>query len=151
MFLSVNELIGLPGMPGTAPGVRAALNKRAGTSSDMKQKRAGTKAFEYHIDCLPAETQEAVREKHFHSILKADEQPVKVARQPSISANDQLQILRSCPAILQKKTAELTAEQRAAPPCQDSCRLELKNFRGPETTKMNTYSPERKAALIARM
>ncbi|WP_261168868.1 hypothetical protein, partial [Serratia ficaria] len=37
------------------------------------------------------------------------------------------------------------------PPCQDSCRLELKNFRGPETTKMNTYSPERKAALIARM
>ncbi|WP_455769654.1 TIGR03749 family integrating conjugative element protein, partial [Serratia ficaria] len=38
-----------------------------------------------------------------------------------------------------------------APPCQDSCRLELKNFRGPETTKMNTYSPERKAALIARM
>ncbi|WP_261278661.1 hypothetical protein, partial [Serratia ficaria] len=40
---------------------------------------------------------------------------------------------------------------RAFPPCQDSCRLELKNFRGPETTKMNTYSPERKAALIARM
>ncbi|WP_316044402.1 LysE family transporter [Serratia ficaria] len=39
----------------------------------------------------------------------------------------------------------------AFPPCQDSCRLELKNFRGPETTKMNTYSPERKAALIARM
>ncbi|WP_261278663.1 hypothetical protein, partial [Serratia ficaria] len=38
-----------------------------------------------------------------------------------------------------------------SPPCQDSCRLELKNFRGPETTKMNTYSPERKAALIARM
>ncbi|WP_261154623.1 DUF4158 domain-containing protein, partial [Serratia ficaria] len=40
---------------------------------------------------------------------------------------------------------------RHLPPCQDSCRLELKNFRGPETTKMNTYSPERKAALIARM
>ncbi|WP_262211370.1 hypothetical protein, partial [Serratia ficaria] len=41
--------------------------------------------------------------------------------------------------------------RQGAPPCQDSCRLELKNFRGPETTKMNTYSPERKAALIARM
>ncbi|HGE8473091.1 TPA: Mu transposase C-terminal domain-containing protein [Serratia marcescens] len=114
MFLCVNELIGLPGMPGTAPGVRAALNKRAGTSPDMKQKRTGTKAFEYHIDCLPTETQAAVREQHFNSLLKADEKPVKVARQPSISANDQLQILRSCPAILQRKTAELTAEQRAA-------------------------------------
>ncbi|WP_262188186.1 cation acetate symporter, partial [Serratia ficaria] len=43
------------------------------------------------------------------------------------------------------------AGQQERPPCQDSCRLELKNFRGPETTKMNTYSPERKAALIARM
>ncbi|WP_261154727.1 MerR family DNA-binding transcriptional regulator, partial [Serratia ficaria] len=42
-------------------------------------------------------------------------------------------------------------KESVIPPCQDSCRLELKNFRGPETTKMNTYSPERKAALIARM
>ncbi|WP_391570538.1 transposase, partial [Serratia ficaria] len=49
--------------------------------------------------------------------------------------------------------AIIVIEQRIGhlPPCQDSCRLELKNFRGPETTKMNTYSPERKAALIARM
>ncbi|WP_262121859.1 hypothetical protein, partial [Serratia ficaria] len=45
----------------------------------------------------------------------------------------------------------LLATVGVGPPCQDSCRLELKNFRGPETTKMNTYSPERKAALIARM
>uniref|UniRef100_UPI0036F2E09C NmrA family NAD(P)-binding protein n=1 Tax=Serratia ficaria TaxID=61651 RepID=UPI0036F2E09C len=57
---------------------------------------------------------------------------------------------------LELASQALTGEdlQRAfsdAPPCQDSCRLELKNFRGPETTKMNTYSPERKAALIARM
>ncbi|WP_262211307.1 hypothetical protein, partial [Serratia ficaria] len=49
--------------------------------------------------------------------------------------------------------AALSSQKLASifPPCQDSCRLELKNFRGPETTKMNTYSPERKAALIARM
>ncbi|WP_262121437.1 hypothetical protein, partial [Serratia ficaria] len=48
-----------------------------------------------------------------------------------------------------RKVGDVAGER--APPCQDSCRLELKNFRGPETTKMNTYSPERKAALIARM
>ncbi|WP_261154730.1 MobH family relaxase, partial [Serratia ficaria] len=46
---------------------------------------------------------------------------------------------------------DTVTEDASPPPCQDSCRLELKNFRGPETTKMNTYSPERKAALIARM
>ncbi|WP_262211382.1 TIGR03749 family integrating conjugative element protein, partial [Serratia ficaria] len=55
------------------------------------------------------------------------------------------------PTRLQLQDADSGALILLDPPCQDSCRLELKNFRGPETTKMNTYSPERKAALIARM
>ncbi|MGJ3444071.1 DNA-binding protein [Enterobacter sp. PTB] len=54
MFLSVNEMIGLPGVPGTAQGVRHLLNKAAGDMVELKRKREGTKAFEYHIDCLPA-------------------------------------------------------------------------------------------------
>lgn len=37
------------------------------------------------------------------------------------------------------------------PPCQGSCRLYLKKSRGRETTIMKTYSPERKAAVIAKM
>ncbi|WP_262140855.1 helix-turn-helix domain-containing protein, partial [Serratia ficaria] len=53
--------------------------------------------------------------------------------------------------VVESGSFSAAARRLGAPPCQDSCRLELKNFRGPETTKMNTYSPERKAALIARM
>ncbi|WP_261154453.1 response regulator, partial [Serratia ficaria] len=55
------------------------------------------------------------------------------------------------PILIYTAQEEDIYARMAHPPCQDSCRLELKNFRGPETTKMNTYSPERKAALIARM
>ncbi|MGL5800402.1 MAG: DNA-binding protein, partial [Plesiomonas sp.] len=69
MFLSVNELMGLPGLPVTAQGIRVALNKRAGDSSALKQKRDGSKAFVYHIDCLPEETQIAVRERHYNALL----------------------------------------------------------------------------------
>ncbi|MCP1065734.1 hypothetical protein M5G07_10620 [Serratia symbiotica] len=46
----------MPGLPGTAQGLRLALKKRAGTAPDLVRKREGSKAFEYHIDCLPADT-----------------------------------------------------------------------------------------------
>ncbi len=52
MFLSANDIVGLPGMPGTVQRGRYVLNKAAGDVDTLKRKREGTKAFEYHIDCL---------------------------------------------------------------------------------------------------
>lgn len=52
MFLSANDIVGLPGMPGTVQRGRYVLNKAAGDVDALKRKREGTKAFEYHIDCL---------------------------------------------------------------------------------------------------
>ncbi|WP_261169165.1 transposase, partial [Serratia ficaria] len=80
---------------------------------------------------------------------------VQLARSEGIPANT-LYAWRSQAGVRvaeSQSPGEWSQDARFAvlPPCQDSCRLELKNFRGPETTKMNTYSPERKAALIARM
>ncbi|HEN3351649.1 TPA: transposase [Yersinia enterocolitica] len=116
MFLSVNELIGLPGMPGTAPGVRAALNKRAGNSLDLKRKRAGTKAFEYHIDCLTAQQQEVIRERHLNSLLSAEKKAVKTAvngdLNPRVKAKHELDLMRQCPALLERSTGNLTKLQR---------------------------------------
>ncbi|WP_390900121.1 DNA-binding protein, partial [Yersinia rohdei] len=116
MFLSVNELIGLPGMPGTAPGVRAALNKRAGSSLELKRKRAGTKAFEYHIDCLTEQQQDVVRERHLNSLLAVEKKAVKSAvnsdLNPRVKPKHELDLMRQCPALLQRSTNNLTTLQR---------------------------------------
>ncbi|EPP1148541.1 DNA-binding protein, partial [Yersinia enterocolitica] len=116
MFLSVNELIGLPGMPGTAPGVRAALNKRAGSSLELKRKRAGTKAFEYHIDCLTEQQQEVIRERHLNSLLATEKKAVKTAVKsdlnPRVKPKHELDLMRQCPALLERSTGNLTTLQR---------------------------------------
>ncbi len=58
MWFTSKELTSLPCMPITYNKVRAKLDKLA--NDDQKRKRQGTKAFEYHIDCLPAETRTAL-------------------------------------------------------------------------------------------
>lgn len=55
-WLTAQELAGLPGLPGTVPGIR----KMAAREVWKSQKRAGTKAFEYAFSDLPAETQKAL-------------------------------------------------------------------------------------------
>ncbi|WP_376740092.1 DNA-binding protein, partial [Vibrio crassostreae] len=54
MYISAQECVGLVGMPTMVHNVRNKLNKLA--NSNQKRKRQGSKAFEYHIDCLPEET-----------------------------------------------------------------------------------------------
>lgn len=53
MYATVKELAGLPAMPANERNVRIQLSKVEDT---FKRKRQGSKAFEYHIDCLPEET-----------------------------------------------------------------------------------------------
>lgn len=55
MFVTVNELVGVPGLPTTLQGLRYSLNKCADNSPELVRKRAGSKAFEYHISVLPPE------------------------------------------------------------------------------------------------
>ncbi len=59
MWFLVKDLVNLPGMPSTAQGVR----KRAESGNWSKRKSEVIKgrAFEYHIDSLPAETQKHLR------------------------------------------------------------------------------------------
>ncbi|UCZ84428.1 Mu transposase C-terminal domain-containing protein [Pseudomonas sp. L5B5] len=55
-WYSLQELAGLPGLPGTVPGIRK-LAARLGWEG---QKRTGSKALEYPFSCLPVETQAAL-------------------------------------------------------------------------------------------
>ncbi|HBE9083029.1 Mu transposase C-terminal domain-containing protein [Serratia fonticola] len=119
MYISVNELVGLPGMPRTAQGVRAALNKLAGNSPDMKQKRAGSKAFEYSVKCLPAELQNIIRDRHIASLVSAPAvasdaaKPARRRADASPAIDGKLAIVRQCPAVLDNCVRELTGKQRA--------------------------------------
>ncbi|MDF5187258.1 DNA-binding protein, partial [Vibrio parahaemolyticus] len=61
MYVTAKECVGLPEMPSREHNVRNKLNKLA--KDDQKRKRQGTKAFEYHIDCLPAETRMALMQQ----------------------------------------------------------------------------------------
>ncbi|WP_338726582.1 transposase domain-containing protein [Shewanella baltica] len=58
MWITAKELIGLPGIPTTSHKIRAMLDRLSDDS--RKQKRQGTKAFEYHISILPVAVQTAL-------------------------------------------------------------------------------------------
>lgn len=115
MYLTVKEIVGLPGMPGTLQGVRWAMNKFTSNAPDMIRKRSGTKALEYHIDCLPAAVREAVLQRHYNTLLQ--QPPVNthakaVTASTTASTSQMLELVRQCPAMLEQKTAALTQKQR---------------------------------------
>ncbi|EEF1216656.1 DDE-type integrase/transposase/recombinase [Salmonella enterica] len=114
MFVSVNELIGLPGVPGTAQGVRYALKKWASTDHHKRQ-RPGTKAIEYSVDCLPEVTQKAVRERYVAQLMETEPQePAKsvVRRQRDPDAISPLEAYRGSPQLMEERLNALTENQR---------------------------------------
>lgn len=115
MFVAVKELVGIAGMPVTTKGIRQALEKAAKGSSSLCRKREGSKAFEYHIDCLPAETREAVLARHYNSVLADVKSPVKpvINAKCAVGHNESLALMRQCPALLEQQTAQLNDKQRA--------------------------------------
>lgn len=62
MYVTAKEITGFPGLPTREHNVRNRLNSLAKES--QKRKRQGTKAFEYHIDCLPDETRMALLQQY---------------------------------------------------------------------------------------
>lgn len=115
MFLTINELVGLPGMPGTVQGCRMALKKRISERPELVRKREGSKANEYHIDALPVDTQDAARDRHYNQLLeqtaKAEPVAMPVAK-TSIKPRNKLAIIRQCPALLEREVNTLTEKQR---------------------------------------
>ncbi|USS96267.1 hypothetical protein M5J15_04255 [Serratia symbiotica] len=115
MYVVAKELLGLPGLPTTTKGIREALSRYSGGLPEMVRKRAGSKAFEYHIDCLPAQAREAVRQRHFKSVLeqsgcKSDGLPIK--RNSLVKPREELEIMRQCLALVEREVATLTDDQK---------------------------------------
>ena len=115
MFVSVNELVGLPGMPGTAQGVRYSIKKMA-SSEHFRRKRAGSKTIEYSIDCLPQVTQRALRERHVAQLMATAPQeittqhPVKRERKQNVV--QPVEAYRGSPQLVEERLNALTENQR---------------------------------------
>lgn len=152
MFLTVNELTGLPGLPGTLPGIRMAMNKRAAGSPDLVRKRAGTKAFEYHADCLPEMAREIVMQRHINQVLEQQTgtQVVVVERKRDVAKlNIELELIRKCPALLERKLSTLTDKQKKTAEARIVLVQEVIKLMNPQIEGMKGFTRKDAVELIA--
>ncbi|EEH2755701.1 DDE-type integrase/transposase/recombinase [Salmonella enterica subsp. enterica serovar Enteritidis] len=113
MFFSVNDLTGVPGLPGTVQGIRWTLNRATEQNPEWRRKREGTKAFEYHIDCLPEQAREIVKRRLFNQVVASAEHCQADARVSVTSkARQELVLMQKCPALATREADKLTEQQR---------------------------------------
>lgn len=114
MFVLVKELVGVPGLPKTIKGIREALQRSCGESEGMMRKREGTKAFEFHIDCLPDVARKALQARQIKALMN---QPATEKSEPqSPRAKNQeegkMAVYRRCPALFEQTLGALTKTQK---------------------------------------
>ncbi|MCX8962169.1 transposase [Erwinia psidii] len=118
MWLAISELVGVSGLPSTDRGCRKTLSKIVAGASQLVRKREGSKAFEYHIDCLPREAREAILARHYQQVVEtvSDAPAASVVpgqRRTGLKPREQLSILAQCPALLERQISQLTDKQKA--------------------------------------
>ncbi|KGT95332.1 transposase [Erwinia typographi] len=113
MFATVNEMMGLPGLPGTVQGLRFTLNKRVEGCPQLVRRREGTKAFEYHIDCLPEAARDVVKQRFYREVVgTADVSQAAPSVGVVAKAKQELILMQECPALAKREADGLTAQQR---------------------------------------
>ena len=119
MFYVAKELVGIPGLPKTAKGIREALCRFSAGSEELVRKRTGSKAFEYHIDCLPEAAQKALRARQIKELMNGSPKELPVAPDtapatPRTKGADEskIAVYRKCPALMEQKLNGLTNAQR---------------------------------------
>ncbi|EPB2226488.1 DNA-binding protein, partial [Klebsiella pneumoniae] len=111
MWSTVAELTGCNGMPATERGCRKYLDNLAAKVPDVRRKRVGTKAFEYHIDFLPANTQEEIKNRYYNSLLSEKTVSTKVVStrpRSDTATKKNISLIRQCPALLDREVNSLT-------------------------------------------
>ncbi|EKP9744131.1 transposase, partial [Escherichia coli] len=115
MWITAKECAGIGGLPTREHNVRARLDRVIENKPELRRKREGTKAFEYHIDCLPAEAQKILR-KHLTNRVLEDAQLPVVAEQKAVknvTIRDELEVMVKCPELALREVQALTDKQKA--------------------------------------
>lgn len=111
IWLTAKECAGLPGFPTMEHNIRNRLDKQSGGNSALRRRREGSKAFEYHMDCLPEVAKQIVQERFLNTLLTKPNNGFKHSLKTNKSAvrvTQELDLMRKCPAILEKRSPCLT-------------------------------------------
>ncbi|EHK3761207.1 transposase [Salmonella enterica] len=158
MYVTANDIVGLPGFPGTIQGARKALRVWAGKSEGEKRSRAGSRTIEYHIDCLPAEAQKVLRDHLAKQLLDDASVPAVVDGKASknLAVRQSLEVMVKCPELALREVQSLTDKQKAIVDARILLAAEvhkLRNFGGMGRTAAVKYIVEgvRQKALSDRV
>ncbi|HDP9852009.1 TPA: transposase [Escherichia coli] len=115
MWFVVRDCLGLSGFPSAEKNIRARLDRLAENNPEWKRKREGTKAFEYHIDCLPAEAQKVLRKRLTHQVLEDAQLPAVVEQKAvkNVAVRDELEVMVKCQELALREVQALTDKQKA--------------------------------------
>ncbi|HHO9581666.1 TPA: DNA-binding protein, partial [Escherichia coli] len=115
MWITAKECAGIGGLPTREHNVRARLDRVIENKPELRRKREGTKAFEYHIDCLPAEAQKVLRKRLTHQVLEDAQLPAVVEQKAvkNVTVRDELEVMVKCPELALREVQALTDKQKA--------------------------------------
>ncbi|WP_370558592.1 Mu transposase C-terminal domain-containing protein [Edwardsiella tarda] len=115
MWVTAKECAGAGGLPTREQNVRARLDRVAEQNPEWKRKRQGTKAFEYYIECLPAEAQRILKDKHAQQIMADASVPAVVVAKPGkqITVRQELEVMTKCTEVALRSVQALTDKQRS--------------------------------------
>ncbi|HBA7887640.1 TPA: transposase, partial [Escherichia coli] len=110
MWITAKECAGIGGLPTREHNVRARLDRVIENKPELRRKREGTKAFEYHIDCLPAEAQKVLRKRLTHQVLEDAQLPAVVEQKAvkNVAVRDELEVMVKCPELALREVQALT-------------------------------------------
>ncbi|MDD9338911.1 MAG: Mu transposase C-terminal domain-containing protein [Providencia heimbachae] len=115
IWLAAKECVGLPDFPTRLQNIRSRLDKYSGENENYR-RRDGTKAFEYHVDCFPLQAQEVIKARFYAQALETqvpavvESAEIKTPRSTQLATD--LDLMRQCPALLDRKVGELTGNQK---------------------------------------
>lgn len=119
VWLTAKECVSLPGMPSMEHNIRNKLDKCAGGHLELRRRREGSKAFEYHVDCLPDTARAAVQARMARQVLTDSRELITAGAERgdvAVTGGEKVQVeielYRKCPALLEKKLRTLTDTQK---------------------------------------
>ncbi|EKA2581318.1 transposase, partial [Salmonella enterica] len=113
MWVTAKECTGIKGFPSAEKNVRIRLERATEQNPEWRRKRAGTKAFEYHIDCLPEQAREIVKRRFLNqAVASAENCQTSVHVAVTSKARQELVLMQQCPALATREANKLTEQQR---------------------------------------
>ncbi|ELL9162966.1 transposase, partial [Salmonella enterica] len=113
MWVTAKECTGIKGFPSAEKNVRIRLERATEQNPEWRRKRAGTKAFEYHIDCLPEQAREIVKRRFLNqAVASAENCQASVHVAVTSKARQELVLMQQCPALATREANKLTEQQR---------------------------------------